>query len=274
MASSKTTDYEEGKCQPPRESKFTDNPSHEVGHSERSSSSTTTTTTTTTTTAGSKSSLGSSHVGRVELNADQQLLHRAVGHLYSKIIQPREEGGWSEWFQEHCVIFDVKKKSEHNLAYTELHKQYEVMVETALVEFTKQEGIDDFQEMYMRILSAIDDKKFESTVNLLLAAADYKKFVALMKRKHRKYIKEGGGAVTQSSSNSSSSSSSSSSSNSNSGNARQASALAVARQQQHAPSSSSSSSHVVEEEEGGGGGGGSSSASFRTPTMEVLMRHK
>ena len=27
------------------------------------------------------------YVGRVSLNEDQQLLHRAVGHLYSKIIQ-------------------------------------------------------------------------------------------------------------------------------------------------------------------------------------------
>ena len=135
--------------------------------------------------------MSSSHVGRVSLTKDQQLLHRAVGHLYSKIIQPSEEGGWSEWFQEHCIKFDVKKKSEHALGYTELHKQFEAMVESALVEFTAQEGIEDAQDLYTRILNAKDDKKFESTVNLLLAAASYKKFVALMKRKHRQLIKQG-----------------------------------------------------------------------------------
>ena len=188
--SSKTTD--EGKNY---ESKFTSNPSHDSTRNSPppTAAATTTTTTTTTTsssTAGSKSSLGASHVGKISLTKDQQLLHRAVGHLYSKIIQPKEEGGWSEWFLQHCVKFDTKKKSEHGLQYTELHKEYELMVETALVEFTAQEGIDDAQDLYERILHAKDDKKFESTVNLLLAAADYKKFVNLMKRKHRKIIKE------------------------------------------------------------------------------------
>jgi hypothetical protein len=131
------------------------------------------------------------YVGHVSLSEDQRLLHRAVGHLYSKIIQPRYEGGWADWFQEHCIKFDVKKNnSEHSLIYSELHREYETMVEAALLEFTAKEGIDNAQDLYRRILHAQDDPKFERTVNLLLAAADYKKFVSLMKRKHRSWIKE------------------------------------------------------------------------------------
>jgi len=197
------------------ESKFTSNPLNPnptIGSSKTSNETATTTTTTTATatesatasatatananatTASSKSApatdLGASHVGRVQLTQDQQLLHRAVGHLYSKIIQPKEENGWLEWFEGNCMKFDVKKRSEHGLIYTELHKEYESMVETALIEFTAKEGIKDQDELYTRIFRATKEKKYEATVNLLLAAADYKKFVALMKRKKRQLLKK------------------------------------------------------------------------------------
>ena len=186
------------------ESKFTSNPLNPnptIGSSKTSNETATTATaaatataTASATTASSKSApttdLGASHVGRVQLTQDQQLLHRAVGHLYSKIIQPKEENGWLEWFEGNCMKFDVKKRSEHGLIYTELHKEYESMVETALIEFTAKEGIKDQDELYTRIFRATKEKKYEATVNLLLAAADYKKFVALMKRKKRQLLKK------------------------------------------------------------------------------------
>ena len=137
--------------------------------------------------------LGSCHVGRTRLSDDQKLLHRAVGYLYSKIIQPEEEGGWKEWFDKNCVEFDVAKKDttqvgrSHKLIYSQLHKEYEVMVESALCEFVKKEGINDAQDLYMRIYNA--QEEMESTVNLLLAAADYKKFVSLMKRCRKKQLR-------------------------------------------------------------------------------------
>ena len=131
----------------------------------------------------------------MSLSDDQKLLHRAVGHLYSKIIQPEEEGGWSEWFEMNCKEFDVSKRDgsqvgrTNKLIYSELHREYEQMVESALSEFVKKEGIDDAQDLYMRIYSA--QEEMESTVNLLLAAADFKKFVSLMKRRRRKQLKAG-----------------------------------------------------------------------------------
>lgn len=205
--STKSASVDEGKTSTSSsyESKFTSNPSHESSVAA------------TTTTAASKTTdLGASHIGHVSLTSDQQLLHRAVGHLYSKIIQPKDEGGWLEWMNEHCVKFDVRKKSEgggeHSLLYTELHKEYEEMVEAALVEFTAQEGIKDHEELYLRIFRAKDDKKFEKTVNLLLAAANYKKFVALMKRKHRMFKKKQKSFFSQLQKSSSASAASSSSS--------------------------------------------------------------
>ena len=176
------------------ESKFTSNPLNPTGSSKTSNETATTTAGASATTASSKSApttdLGASHVGRVQMTQDQQLLHRAVGHLYSKIIQPKEENGWLEWFEGNCMKFEVKKKSEHGLIYTELHKEYESMVETALIEFIAKEGIKDQDELYTRIFRATKEKKYEATVNLLLAAADYKKFVALMKRKKRQLLKK------------------------------------------------------------------------------------
>lgn len=180
------------------ESKFTSNPLNPTGlGSSKTPNETATTTaggTASATTASSKSApttdLGASHVGRVQMTQDQQLLHRAVGHLYSKIIQPKEENGWLEWFEGNCMKFEVKKRSEHGLIYTELHKEYESMVETALIEFIAKEGIKDQDELYTRIFRATKEKKYEATVNLLLAAADYKKFVALMKRKKRQLLKK------------------------------------------------------------------------------------
>ena len=150
------------------ESKFTSNPLNPTGSSKTSNETATTTAggTASATTASSKSApttdLGASHVGRVQMTQDQQLLHRAVGHLYSKIIQPKEENGWLEWFEGNCMKFEVKKKSEHGLIYTELHKEYESMVETALIEFIAKEGIKDQDELYTRIFRATKEKKYEA----------------------------------------------------------------------------------------------------------------
>ena len=144
---------------------------------------------------GKTSSLGAAHVGRVALSDDQKLLHRAVGHVYSKIIQPEEEGGWSGWFERNCKEFDVEKRDRsqvgrtHKLVYTRLHREYEGMVESALAEFVSKEGIDNSQDLYMRIYNA--QEEMADTVNLLLAAADYKKFVGLMKRRRKKQLKTG-----------------------------------------------------------------------------------
>ena len=147
--------------------------------------------------AGSVALLQAAQKKGMAMTDEQQLLHRAVGHVYSKIIQPAEEGGFADWFNLHCVKFNTAKHSEHSLEYTALHREYEHMVEKALVEFTSQEGISDHQDLYMRILRAKDDKRFESTVNLLLAAADYKKFVSLMKRKHRMLQKQRAAAAAR-----------------------------------------------------------------------------
>jgi hypothetical protein len=148
---------------------------------------------------GGAASLGAAHVGRVALSEDQKLLHRAVGFVYSKIIQPEEEGGWSGWFERNCGEFDVAARDgsqvgrTNKLVYSELHREYEGMVERALAEFVEEEGIDDAQDLYMRIYGA--QEEMADTVNLLLAAADYKKFVSLMKRRRKKQLKSGAAAA-------------------------------------------------------------------------------
>ena len=51
------------------------------------------------------------------------LLRRATAHIYRKIIAPACEGGFREWFDDHCEIFDgSSKSSEHKPEFFVLYK--------------------------------------------------------------------------------------------------------------------------------------------------------
>lgn len=129
---------------------------------------------------------------RKPLSDDEKLLHRAVSHIYTKLIKPSAEDGWGDWFKTHCIKFDVRKGAEHSLEYTQLHKELEAMIESELATFAEKEGLDRGFDLYSKFLSVKEDNpRMAATINLLLAAADYKKFVAMMRRHHRKLLKQG-----------------------------------------------------------------------------------
>ena len=44
------------------------------------------------------------------------LLRRATAHIYRKIIAPACEGGFREWFDEHCEIFHGSSKEGEHLS--------------------------------------------------------------------------------------------------------------------------------------------------------------
>ena len=50
--------------------------------------------------------------GRVKMTVDRQLLYKAVGHVYSKLVMPGEEGGLKDWIQGKCVHFSTPYKEE------------------------------------------------------------------------------------------------------------------------------------------------------------------
>ena len=68
------------------------------------------------------------------------LLRRATAHIYRKIIAPACEGGFREWFDDHCEIFDgSSKSSEHKPEFFVLYKEFEAKVSAALEEFVLEQ---------------------------------------------------------------------------------------------------------------------------------------
>ena len=53
--------------------------------------------------------------GRV-MTVDRQLLYKAVGHVYSKLVMPGEEGGLKDWIQgKMCTLFNaIQRRTLHN----------------------------------------------------------------------------------------------------------------------------------------------------------------
>eukprot|EP00944_MAST-04C_sp_MAST-4C-sp1_P009723 g9723.t1 len=140
--------------------------------------------------------------GRVKMTVDRQLLYKAVGHVYSKLVMPGEEGGLKDWIQEKCVHFSTPYKEEHFIMATEIYNEYELLVEKSLVEFCAEENIE-FKEFYSALVQAKTAEGMGKTVDMLLAAASYKKFYKLMHRKWKEVYGSNREKIEQSSPNSS-----------------------------------------------------------------------
>ena len=128
------------------------------------------------------------------------MLRRATAFMYRKMVAPPEERGFRDWFDDNCHVFEgAEKGDEQKLEYYQLYQEYEGLVETALVEFCAQEDIESPAALYSMIdtvyegdATARESKAAGKSIEMLLAAASYKKFVAMMLR--RCVLKrEGGG---------------------------------------------------------------------------------
>ena len=122
------------------------------------------------------------------------LLRRATAHIYRKIIAPKCEGGFREWFDDRCEAFrGSDPKGEHKPEFFTLYKEFEAMIADALEAFVEdafdEEGsvAERMRDLNDRIAAAAtdDDSKLkhpiDKSLTMLLAAADYKKFCALMR---------------------------------------------------------------------------------------------
>ena len=124
--------------------------------------------------------------GRVKMTVDRQLLYKAVGYVYSKLVMPGEEGGLKDWIKEHCIHFSTPYKEEHFILATEIYNEYELLVEKSLVEFCEEENID-FKQFYSALVQAKTAEGMGKTIDMLLASASYKKFYKLMHRKWKEF---------------------------------------------------------------------------------------
>ena len=85
---------------------------------------------------------------------------------------------------------------------TEIYNEYELLVEKSLVEFCAEENIE-FKEFYSALVQAKTAEGMGKTVDMLLAAASYKKFYKLMHRKWKEVYGSNREKIEQSSPNSS-----------------------------------------------------------------------
>ena len=137
------------------------------------------------------------------------LLKLATAHLYRKIVAPREEGGFRDFFDQNAGVFD--SADEHKLEYMALYREYEKMVDAALDEFAKEHcGDGDGKiKLHSAIRDAVEAERpdtaapkspkggVEKSVDMLLAAADYKKFVRLMRQRAAEQRKREAAALVQ-----------------------------------------------------------------------------
>ena len=127
--------------------------------------------------------------GKVKMTLDRQILYKAVSYIYSKIVTPNEEGGLKDWIKEKAIHFSTPYKEEHFILATEIHKEYESLIETHLYQFCEEENID-YKDFYATLVQAKTVSGMSKTINMLLASASYKKFYKLMHRKWKEYYKD------------------------------------------------------------------------------------
>lgn len=121
--------------------------------------------------------------GRISISERDQLLRKCVSTMYQTITKRR--GPMAVFFGAHLDDFD--DDDEHKLVYTALHKEFETLLDQALTAFAHEEGFAGPRELYAELQDAVADggTKAEKMLNMICAAADYGKFVRLMKNKAR-----------------------------------------------------------------------------------------
>jgi hypothetical protein len=130
------------------------------------------------------------------------LLKRATAHIYRRIIAPACEGGFREWMDAECLIFEgSSRKEEQKPEFFVLYKEFEERVAGALEEFVASQFDDDgtrqqrMDELSARIRAGADDGSslklpIDKSATMLLAAASYPKFCALMRQRCKAVQKE------------------------------------------------------------------------------------
>jgi hypothetical protein len=124
--------------------------------------------------------------GHVNMTFDRHMLYKAVSYIYSKLVTPAEEGGLKDWIKDHCIHFSTPYKEEHFILATEIHKQYESLIEEHLCQFCQEENVN-LKVFYATLVQAKTVSGMGKTIDMLLASASYKKFYKLMHRKWKEY---------------------------------------------------------------------------------------
>ena len=91
----------------------------------------------------------------------------------------------SDFFADHCKKFEREDETEHRLEFTEIHKQYEKIVDRHLEDFIDKEGTSS-SDFYAAMKACIKEDEFNSAIlEMVLASADYDFFDMLMRARAR-----------------------------------------------------------------------------------------
>ena len=84
------------------------------------------------------------------------LLRRATAHIYRRIIALECEGGFREWMDAHCLIFEGSSKNEEQKPeFFTLYKEFEARVSEALEEFVTSQFDDDGTRLFSNEMRAV-----------------------------------------------------------------------------------------------------------------------
>jgi len=126
-----------------------------------------------------------------------RLVARATAFVYRSIVASKEENGCGlkEFFEEHCLIFEKAEDSsmgvdEMKLETWSLYKEYEGRIEKILSTFAAGEGCEPPQLMSLIRNAADSIPQAEKSVQTLLAATEFRKFVRLMRMKAAAFRKD------------------------------------------------------------------------------------
>jgi hypothetical protein len=109
---------------------------------------------------------------------DSPIVREVVSFVYNTLRTELDN-----FFDKHVGVFDVSNE-EHKLEYTTIYQEYEALLEEHLREFSNTKGYESPQEFYQALAKACNkSERATKMVQMLLAATDYHKFVALMRLK-------------------------------------------------------------------------------------------
>ena len=86
----------------------------------------------------------------------------------------RNEGELDAWMDTHCSLFGTDVKAENDLAFTELHKEYETLVERSLEGFMATEHVGSTQVLFDLMVDATHKSPTSNRhMDVLLASGDF-----------------------------------------------------------------------------------------------------
>lgn len=80
---------------------------------------------------GVENSNGGIKIGKIELTDDDKLLHRAVSFTYQVILHRIDD--FCMQYVDEFQVSKVPNENEHRLCWTQIHKEYEALMEERLM---------------------------------------------------------------------------------------------------------------------------------------------